>query len=112
MKSDASVVATFQIDPDSLQPLADQACAALGVPDVSSISRSIIRTKPLSSIPTGAESDSVKSRLLEALEINQLGALNVVGWETNERFSVPFHYKNFLLLIYLDNLSYNNTLHV
>lgn len=74
MRGDESIVATFQIDRDMMQPLVDQACAALGVPTVASLV-----------VAGPAETASIEVCLEEALQDNQLAALNAVGWETNER---------------------------
>ncbi len=73
MSSDESVLSTFPVSISMVQPLVDQVCTVCKVATVSE----------LALVP----SQSLQETLLEALDSSpeQLSAMAVVGWETNER---------------------------
>jgi hypothetical protein len=68
------VCAEFSIEPGMFTGLSEQICAALGITALEQAASS-----------AGLNAAAVRERLQVALEGGQLEALNVVGWETNER---------------------------
>jgi hypothetical protein len=70
---DESMCAEFLIEPEMFPGLSEQVCAALGVTALGQVSSAV------------GSAAAVRERLQTALDAGQLEALNVVGWETNER---------------------------
>jgi hypothetical protein len=90
VNGDASVFCTFNIEPNVFAPLKEQVQASLqssGLSSATMTSSSGIAPAVDASAPAAyvLKSQELAAALMSSLVSGGLGALNVVGWETNER---------------------------
>jgi hypothetical protein len=88
VSGDDSVFCTFNIEPNVFAPLKEQVQAALQSSGLSATMASSETAHVVDASAAAAyvhKSQELTAALMSTLVSGGLGALNVVGWETNER---------------------------